>query len=58
MKLEDSAQRIADVVMDAVAKADEAVLDLEVLVVTFTIVLRDDDGRVRPVISTWADGYD
>lgn len=55
MNLRDSAQEIADVAMDAISKADEDALDLDVLVVVFTIIIRDDEGRVRPVTSTWAD---
>lgn len=53
MRLEDSGQEIADAALDAVAQADEAALDLEVLAVVFTIVIRDDDGNVRAVTSTW-----
>ena len=55
MRLEESAQEIADVAMDAISRADEAMLDLEVLAVVFTIVVRDDDGNVRAVTATWAD---
>ena len=55
MRLEDSAQEIADVAMDAIARADEAVLDLEVLAVVFTIVVRGDDGSTRTITATWSD---
>ena len=55
VRLEDSAQEIADVVMDAMARADEAVLDLEVLAVVFTIVVKGLDGSTRTITATWAD---
>ena len=41
--------------MDAIARADEAVLDLEVLAVVFTIVVRGDDGSTRTITATWSD---
>ena len=55
MRLEESAQQIADTAMDAIAKADEQALDLEVLAVMFVVVIQDDEGKPRPVIATWTD---